>query len=218
MFTDGGPSCYRRGQILQILQRTVESTGRHGNNGCVAPSSVPPSRCTALTILTVHKCTAPTKASSTEGNGYDVYDLWDLGEFDAKGAVRTKYGTKEELIDAIKTAKQNGVASYLDAVLNHKAGADKTETFKVVEVDNDDRNKEVSGAVRFTTSSAFLDRMQASRLLYSTISTDGLALISPVERGNTASSSGPSLTSPVRFLVWKNGWNPADIVVDLGRR
>ena len=28
--------------------------------------------------------------------GYGVYDLWDLGEFDQKGAVRTKYGTREE--------------------------------------------------------------------------------------------------------------------------
>ena len=28
--------------------------------------------------------------------GYDVYDLFDLGEFDQKGSVRTKYGTKEQ--------------------------------------------------------------------------------------------------------------------------
>jgi hypothetical protein len=27
------------------------------------------------------------------GNGYDIYDLYDLGEFDQKGAVPTKWGT-----------------------------------------------------------------------------------------------------------------------------
>ena len=26
--------------------------------------------------------------------GYGTYDLYDLGEFDQKGSVRTKYGTK----------------------------------------------------------------------------------------------------------------------------
>ena len=30
--------------------------------------------------------------------GYGVYDLYDLGEFDQKGAIRTKYGTKEEYL------------------------------------------------------------------------------------------------------------------------
>ncbi len=35
------------------------------------------------------------KGTSQFDVGYDVYDLYDLGEFDQKGAVRTKYGTKD---------------------------------------------------------------------------------------------------------------------------
>lgn len=35
-------------------------------------------------------------ADGSEGVGYAVYDLFDLGEFDQKGSVRTKYGTKLE--------------------------------------------------------------------------------------------------------------------------
>lgn len=35
-------------------------------------------------------------------------------------------------------------SSYIDAVLNHKFGADKTEVFKAVEVAQDDRTKELS--------------------------------------------------------------------------
>ena len=31
------------------------------------------------------------KASSPSGNGYDIYDLYDLGEFDAKGRVGEDY-------------------------------------------------------------------------------------------------------------------------------
>jgi hypothetical protein len=28
--------------------------------------------------------------------GYGVYDIWDLGEFDQRGGIPTKYGTREE--------------------------------------------------------------------------------------------------------------------------
>lgn len=85
-----------------------------------------------------------TKALSPEDNGYGVYDLYDLGEFDQKGAVRTKYGTKQELLDAIQACHEHDIVVYVDLVMNHKAGADATERFKVVEVDPMDRNKEIS--------------------------------------------------------------------------
>lgn len=55
--------------------------------------------------------------------------------------MRTKYGTKDELVEMIKHAHELGIVSYVDAVLNHKFGADKTETFYATEVDNDDRTK-----------------------------------------------------------------------------
>ncbi|UQC84156.1 alpha-amylase [Colletotrichum lupini] len=84
------------------------------------------------------------KAQSAEGNGYDIYDLYDLGEFDQKGGKSTKWGPKEDLIELCKAAKENGIGVYWDAVLNHKAGADKTERCRVVEVDENDRNKETS--------------------------------------------------------------------------
>ncbi len=59
--------------------------------------------------------------------GYDSYDLFDLGEFDQKGSVRTKYGTKEEFIEAIKALQDRGVQVIVDLVLNHKAGGDESE-------------------------------------------------------------------------------------------
>lgn len=84
------------------------------------------------------------KASSPEGNGYDVYDLWDLGEFDQKGGVATKWGSKNDLLELSKAAKEQGIGLYWDAVLNHKAAADKKEKVQVVEVDSNDRTKNVS--------------------------------------------------------------------------
>lgn len=69
---------------------------------------------------------------------------WWYFQFDQKGAVRTKWGTKDELLEAIKAAKKEGIVTYCDAVLNHKDGADKPETFKVKEVDANDRLKYVS--------------------------------------------------------------------------
>ena len=63
--------------------------------------------------------------------GYGTYDLWDLGEFDQQGTVRTKYGTKEELEEAIAALHEQGIAVYYDAVLNHRLGADEAEVVEL---------------------------------------------------------------------------------------
>ncbi len=84
------------------------------------------------------------KGTSSFDVGYGAYDLWDLGEFDQKGTVRTKYGTKKELIDAIEELHKYGINVYLDVVLNHKGGADGTEKFLAIEVDPRDRKREIS--------------------------------------------------------------------------
>lgn len=76
--------------------------------------------------------------------GYDAYDLFDLGEFDQKGSIDTKYGYKEDYIAAVKSLQQVGIQVIVDVVLNHKAGGDEKETFQVVQVDQNDRTKVVS--------------------------------------------------------------------------
>ena len=59
--------------------------------------------------------------------GYGPYDLFDLGEFDQKGSVRTKYGTREQYLAAIAALHNSGLQVYADAVLNHKMGGDDPE-------------------------------------------------------------------------------------------
>lgn len=84
------------------------------------------------------------KATQTGDNGYGVYDLFDLGEFDQKGDVRTKYGTIEQLRECIDVLHENDILVYADVVLNHKGGADFSEEFKAVQVDENNRSKDIS--------------------------------------------------------------------------
>lgn len=83
-------------------------------------------------------------ASGGYSIGYDTYDLFDLGEFDQKDTVPTKYGTKDEYLAAIKTLKEHNIQIIVDIVLNHKGGGDELETFPVVKVDENDRDKIIS--------------------------------------------------------------------------
>ena len=53
------------------------------------------------------------KATASNDVGYGIYDLFDLGEFDQKGIVRTKYGLKEEYLQASPNTKDNGIIQLL---------------------------------------------------------------------------------------------------------
>ncbi len=78
--------------------------------------------------------------------GYATYDLYDFGEFDQKGTVRTKYGTRQELEASIRALHDQSIKVYLDAVLNHKAGADEKETFYAKRVNEENRNEQLGDA------------------------------------------------------------------------
>ncbi len=77
--------------------------------------------------------------------GYGVYDMFDLGEFDQKGTVPTKYGTVEQYLDAIQKLHDNGLKVIGDIVLNHRMGADGTETVNATTCDPGNRLQSTSG-------------------------------------------------------------------------
>ena len=81
------------------------------------------------------------KGSSAEDVGYGVYDMYDLGEFDQKGTVRTKYGTAKEYETAVKKLHAAGVEVIPDVVLNHRMGADYTEEVRAIQVEYNDRER-----------------------------------------------------------------------------
>jgi alpha-amylase len=76
--------------------------------------------------------------------GYGVYDMYDLGEFPQKGSVRTKYGTREEYLHAVKQLQAAGLHVYADAVLNHRMGADAAETVKATPFSQNDRLRPIA--------------------------------------------------------------------------
>ncbi|WP_316802759.1 alpha-amylase [Pedobacter nototheniae] len=85
----------------------------------------------------------PAYKASTGGYsvGYDVYDLFDLGEFDQKGSVNTRYGSKDEYIKAIDALHEQDISVLADVVFNHKAGGDELEKIQVRTVNEEDRNE-----------------------------------------------------------------------------
>ncbi len=85
-------------------------------------------------------------ASGKDDVGYGVYDLYDLGEFDQKGSIPTKYGTKEEYVNAIKILRENNIKVFADVVLNHKMGADEIEEVLAVQDDASNRNVSLTEA------------------------------------------------------------------------
>ena len=124
--------------LMQYFEWYLPDDGQHWNRLAMdAPN---------LAAKGIKKIWMPPAFKATGSNdvGYGIYDLFDLGEFDQKGTVRTKYGLKEEYLQAIQTLKDNGIEPIADVVLNHKAAADGTETFTVIEVDPNDRTTAIS--------------------------------------------------------------------------
>lgn len=124
--------------LMQYFEWYLPDDGQHWNRLAMdAPN---------LAAKGIKKIWMPPAFKATGSNdvGYGIYDLFDLGEFDQKGTIRTKYGFKDEYLQAIQTLKDNDIDPIADVVLNHKAAADGTETFTVIEVDPNDRTTAIS--------------------------------------------------------------------------
>lgn len=87
--------------------------------------------------------------------GYAVYDMYDLGEFDQKGSVKTKYGSREEYQEAIRTFHKNGISVLADVVLNHRVGSDAFEDVQAVCVDPNNRMAVQSAPMTISAPTAF---------------------------------------------------------------
>jgi alpha-amylase len=82
-------------------------------------------------------------AKGLDEPGYAAYDIYDLGEFDQKGTVRTRHGTKDEYLACIRMFHKKGIQVLADVVLNHKNGADETEKIRVQKVNSHNRNEKI---------------------------------------------------------------------------
>jgi len=68
----------------------------------------------------------PAKGNwSIVDSGYGIYDHYDLGNYDQKGSVETRYGSRAELEQMIGAMHEVGINVYSDVVLNHLYGGDE---------------------------------------------------------------------------------------------
>ena len=139
------------------------------------------------------------KGHEQADEGYGTYDLYDLGEFDQKGTIRTKYGTKQELQEMIEELHWNQIGVYLDAVMNHKAGADYTEWFMAQEVDPGQRENATSEPHEIEAGPASTSRGVAICILI----LNGIGFISP----------GRTMMCPARRKVYSRFWERENIGV-----
>lgn len=69
-----------------------------------------------------------SKGASQTSMGYDLYDYYDLGDYEQKGGSSTFFGSRRDLDILIKGAHASpAIQVYADLVLNHNSGADAQE-------------------------------------------------------------------------------------------
>lgn len=90
----------KNGTMMQYFEWYLPSDGSLWNQLSEKAPALAEAGITAVWLPPAYK-----DAYGTNGVGYAVYDLYDLGEFDQKGSVATKYGTKAEYLAAIHTCR-----------------------------------------------------------------------------------------------------------------
>ena len=124
--------------ILQYFEWYLPSDAQHWNRAREDAAHL-----ASLGISDVWLPPAYKAYGGMNNEGYAVYDTYDLGEFDQKGTIPTKYGTKDQYLAAIQALHDNGMHVMADIVLNHRMGADFTEDLVGRKISNDNRTHEL---------------------------------------------------------------------------
>ncbi|MGF6871012.1 alpha-amylase family glycosyl hydrolase [Paraburkholderia sp. MM5477-R1] len=75
-----------------------------------------------ITSVWLPPATKAAQGSQEAALGYSVFDDYDIGSKDQKGAVHTRYGTREQLTRLAAILRANGLNVVLDLQLNHRKG------------------------------------------------------------------------------------------------
>nr|ABC54846.1 alpha-amylase [Bacillus sp. BDL-10] len=137
------------GTLMQYFEWYAPNDGNHWNRLRTDAENLAQKGITSMWIPPAYK------GMNQADVGYGAYDLYDLGEFNQKGTVRTKYGTKAQLQGALASLKSKNINVYGDVVMNHKGGADYTEAVTAVQVNPTNRNVEVSGDYEISAWTGF---------------------------------------------------------------
>ncbi len=150
------------GTILQYFDFTTTNAGTHWNTVKNDAATWVNRGITAFWLPPAYKGNGGSNDA-----GYGVYDVYDMGEFNAKGSVRTKYGTRTQYEQAITAIHAANAQVYADIVVNHKMGAEATENVNAVRVRSYNRNEEYGGdvSIQAWTKFDFPGRQQADGTL-----------------------------------------------------
>lgn len=118
------------GTLLQGFSWYLPSDGTHWESMAAQARRLADLGVTAVWLPPAYKGHA-----GADDVGYGVYDLYDLGEFDQRGSTRTKYGTRDQYLVAIRALQAEGISVLADTVLNHKMGGDELESVRATPID-----------------------------------------------------------------------------------
>lgn len=139
------------GTMLQAFSWYLDDDGTHWNRLAKLAPSLAYEGVTSVWFPPAYK-----GHGGASDVGYGVYDLYDLGEFDQKDSVRTKYGTKDEYLACVKAFHDAGIQTLGDVVFNHKMGGDELQSVMAQAVNPNDRDnissepQEIDAWTRFT--------------------------------------------------------------------
>ncbi|MGI0487089.1 alpha-amylase [Pantanalinema rosaneae CENA516] len=122
------------GTMMQYFHWYTPADGSHWEDIAAKASELADAGFTAIWLPPAYK-----GSGGANDVGYGVYDLFDLGEFDQKDTIRTKYGTRQQYLAAVRSLQTAGIQVYADAVLNHKDGGDATEKVMATPFQADNR-------------------------------------------------------------------------------
>jgi alpha-amylase len=144
------PSAEFNGTMMQAFHWYIPPDGNHWNTLKSRIDDLADAGFSALWLPPAYK-----GIGGSNDVGYGVYDLFDLGEFDQKGSVRTKYGTKDQYVALVKSARDRGIQIYADIVFNHKMAADYEEEFDAIPLDPQNRSQPLGGSRKIKSWTGF---------------------------------------------------------------
>jgi alpha-amylase len=125
---------FQNGVMMQYFHWYVPGDGSFWNEVAARAADLGERGITALWLPPAYK-----GVGGTSDVGYGVYDMYDLGEFEQRGATATKYGTRGEYLEAVKAVQRAGLQVYADVVLNHRMGGDDVEPARATAFSQGDR-------------------------------------------------------------------------------
>ena len=191
------------GVMLQAFHWYSPGDGGHWNSIAARAADL-----AAAGITSVWLPPASKGANGTFDVGYGVYDLYDLGEFDQKGTVRTKYGTRAEFLACVEALRAAGVRVYADIVLNHRLGADDYETVRATPFATADRKSPAGEPRDILAPTAFTFPGRAGAHSDFTVVTGGTSTAATTTTtGRT--TAAPSTCSTARRGTTRRRWSSA---------